>query len=69
MVTKSDRDLAISVLDRYIENGKEEGVREYNSRECTESKSSIESSGRSKSNNEERGLRDSKYFVQYDKTV
>lgn len=52
-----------------VENGKEEGLRESDSRERTESKRAIESSGRSKSNNEERGLRDSKYFVQYGKTV
>jgi hypothetical protein len=52
-----------------IENGKEEGVREHNSRECTESKRPLESSGRIEADNKKRSLFNPKHFVQYGETI
>lgn len=52
-----------------VENGKEEGLRESDSRERTESKRAIEPSRRVEANNQKRRLFDVEHFVQYGETI
>lgn len=52
-----------------VENGKEEGLRESDSRERTESKRAIEPSRRVEAHNQKRRLFDVEHFVQYGETI
>lgn len=52
-----------------IENGKEEGLRESDPRERTESKRAVESSGWVEAHNQKRRLFDVEHFVQYGETI
>ena len=52
-----------------VENGKEEGLREPNSGERTESKKPSKPFGRIEGDNKERSMLDTEHFVQYGKTI